>query len=94
MFTALVKAYGITDKKKLILVRVIAKSWERCLEAEKVIEKLGIVVLDRYGNEKSNPANDILRQARDQMLRALKQLNVIEEHEEPEFMKDFGGIRY
>jgi len=93
VYTALVKNYHIIDKTKLMLVRTAATSWATILKCEAQVEKDGIIVLDRYGNEKSHPANDLIRQSKDQLLRALKQLDIVVEHEEPDFIKDF-GIKY
>lgn len=95
VFNTMVKKYQIVDDTKKMLVRVVAKNWERSLLAEAEMDRDGIIILDRYGNPKPHPGNELIKQARDQMMKALRQLDLSPAYEDDEMLRDFSikGIR-
>ena len=60
----------------LILLRAALESFDRCEQARKLLEKEGLVVLDRFNQPKAHPAASIERDSRLQMLRSFRALNL------------------
>jgi len=75
VFDDLSEIYKLDDSA-LYLARIIAVCWDHMLEAEALLEKEGLVVQGRYSQLRAHPANDILKSNRNQIMRALRQLNL------------------
>jgi P27 family predicted phage terminase small subunit len=73
---ALVAEYSIRDAAGLALVGTACECLDRLREAQAAVEKTGALVIDRYGAPKLSPALALEKTARDQMLAALKMLNL------------------
>ncbi|GEN22175.1 hypothetical protein HCU01_01240 [Halomonas cupida] len=76
LYTALATDYDITDEAGLALLRSVAESRTLIDECQKVISAEGITYLDRYGQPKPHPLLAVSRDARGQMMSALKALNL------------------
>jgi len=68
--------YGISDHAGLLLLQTGLEAFDRMREAQQAIKKHGAVYLDRFEQVKNNPACTVERDARAQMMAALKQLNL------------------
>ncbi len=51
-----------------------AESWDRAAEARKLVDKEGIVILDRFGQQKEHPATRIERDSRLTFAKLLREL--------------------
>lgn len=67
-------AYGLVDEAGLLLLQTAMESFDLANRAAAQIEADGLIIRDRY-TTKAHPAAAILRDARAQMLQALKALN-------------------
>ena len=72
----LCREYGIEDAGGCLLLQTALESLDRLREAQKSIAKDGAVTTDRFGQQKAHPLLAAERDARAQMLMALKQLNL------------------
>ena len=60
----------------LLLLRAALESFDRCEQARKLLETEGLVVLDRFQQQKAHPAASIERDSRLQMVRCWRALNL------------------
>ena len=58
------------------MLRVACDAHDMMLAAQKVIDQHGIVIVDRFGCLKSNPATVTVRDSRSAFLRALRDLHL------------------
>jgi P27 family predicted phage terminase small subunit len=72
----LVSEYSIDDDAGLLLLQTAMESFERMRLAQAAIKRDGVTVLDRFGQRKAHPLLPAERDARAQMLAALKALNL------------------
>ncbi|HJU18586.1 MAG TPA: phage terminase small subunit P27 family [Stellaceae bacterium] len=68
--------FRIDDAAGLLLLKNALEAHDRLTEARRILKKEGIVVRDRFGQPKQNPASLIERDARQQLLAALKALRL------------------
>ena len=61
---------------RFLLLRAALESFDRCEQARKLLKKEGLVIKDRFGQQKGHPAAAIERDSRLQMVRALRTLNL------------------
>lgn len=67
--------YDISDQGGLLILQTAMEAFDRMRQAQKAIETEGATFADRFNQLKSNPLLTVERDARSQMLAALKQLN-------------------
>jgi phage terminase small subunit len=72
----IVRQYRIADGAGQALLTVAAECLDRMKEAQAAIREHGVLIRDRYGGLRQNPAIAVERAARDGMLAALKALNL------------------
>ncbi len=60
----------------LLVLRGALEAFDRCQQARKLLEKEGLVVLDRFKQQKVHPAATIERDSRLQMVRCWRALNL------------------
>ena len=70
------KEYSITDQAGLLLLQTAPEAYDRLKEAQETIGKDGLMVKDRFGQDKSHPLLTVERDSRSQMLLALKALQL------------------
>jgi len=68
--------YAIDDEAGLLLLQTALESFDRMRACQRTIEAEGQTVLDRFEQAKAHPLLAAERDARSQMLQALKQLNL------------------
>jgi phage terminase small subunit len=68
--------YDIRDSGGLAILTAAAEAFHRVTAAEEVVAREGMLVEDRYGIKKPHPCTGIARDARSQLLTALRQLNL------------------
>lgn len=72
----LVSEYGITDDGGLLLLQTAMEAFDRMRECQKAISKDGAQVKDRFEQLKPHPLLSVERDARSQLLAALKAMNL------------------
>jgi phage terminase small subunit len=75
-FARLQSEFGIEDAGGLLVLTAAAEAFDRTREAESMVKAEGLVTTDRFGQSKPHPAVNIARDARAQMLTALKALRL------------------
>ncbi len=70
------KAYAIEDTGGLKILTEGARAYDRALQAAAILERDGLDTLDRYGQVREHPMLRVERQSREQVLRAIKLLNL------------------
>lgn len=73
---ALRREYGITDAGGLALLELAAKAWARAETATAEVERDGVTLRDRWGQAKPHPACAVERDARAQVITALRAMNL------------------
>ena len=71
--------YGIDDSAGLALLRAACEAHDRAQQARKMIDADGMVSTDRFGQRKPHPAVQIERDARTQLMAALRALKLAPE---------------
>jgi P27 family predicted phage terminase small subunit len=71
----LVSEYEIGDDAGLLLLQTAMEAFDRMRIAQEAIEADGVTVFDRFGQRKAHPLLPAERDARAQMLAALRALN-------------------
>src|SRR5688572_11777686 len=64
------------DDSALLILQSGLECLDRMREAQEILKKEGCVIDDRFGQKKQHPATIIERDAKAQMIRALKALNL------------------
>lgn len=84
-WAVLQEEYGIDDPAGLQLLNIFAHAFDRAKDCKAAIDKEGLQVADRFGQMKSHPLTTTERDARAQMMTALKALNIDVEvmHDKP-----------
>jgi len=72
----LIDEYGITDEAGLTIIKVFGEAAHRARKCREIIEKEGQTVTDRFEQQKPHPLLNGERDARAQMMAALKMLNL------------------
>lgn len=68
--------FGIDDPAGLLILQIVAESWDQYKLAEADVKKNGISLTDRYQQSKSNPALACMRDSKAAILQGLKNLNL------------------
>jgi P27 family predicted phage terminase small subunit len=76
LWRRLTEEFEIDDPAGLLLLQSALESFDDMRKAQDVVKRDGITILDRWGQQRQNPATLVLRDSRNLMLRALKQLNL------------------
>ena len=79
------KEYEIFDEGGLLILQVAFEAFDRMRGAQEIIDSEGVTFVDRFGQVKAHPLCSVERDARSQMLAALKSLNL-----DMEPIKDIG----
>lgn len=72
----LVSEYAIDDDAGQLLLQTAMEAFDRMRLAQEAIREDGVTVFDRFGQRKAHPLLPAERDARSQMLAALKALNL------------------
>lgn len=75
-WSRLVAEYGINDEGGRLLLGNALEAFDRMREAQQLLKRDGLVSKDRFGQRKPHPAAAIERDARGQLLAALRALNL------------------
>ena len=68
--------YEIVDEAGLFLLQAALEAFDRMRQAQKILATDGIMVRDRFEQKKAHPLLTAERDARSQMLHALKELRL------------------
>ena len=72
----LTREFDIADSGGLLLLQTGLEAFDRMRQAQAVLEKDGMTVLDRFNQRKPNPATVVERDSRAGLLGALRALNL------------------
>jgi len=72
----LTEEYALDDQAGLLLLMVAMEAFDLMRSAQAAVAEDGAVLADRYGSKKAHPACQVVKDARAQLLAALKQLNL------------------
>ena len=72
----LAKEFDVSDPAGRLLLQTALESFDQMRRDQAVVDKEGSTVTDRWGQKKGHPLISSIRDARSQMLMALKQLNL------------------
>lgn len=75
-WTRLHREFDLEDEAAAFLLESALKSFDRMNEAAALVTKHGVVVVDKFGQLKTNPATTVERDSRAAMHAAFKQLNL------------------
>ena len=76
LWLSIKEEYQIDDKAGLLLLTTAFEAFDRLRQCQQAIEDEGATYLDRFNKPKINPLLSVERDARAQMLAALKALNL------------------
>jgi hypothetical protein len=76
LFEQISREYSIDDAGGIALLTTAAECLDRMREAQAEIDQHGVLLSDRYGNQKLNPACSLEKDARNGFLAAIKSLNL------------------
>ena len=79
LWTKLRADFTIDDSAGLALLQAACESHDRAQQARRLLDKEGIVSVDRFDQRKPHPAVAIERDARTQMMAALRALRLAPE---------------
>ena len=88
----LCREYAIEDEGGRLLLQMGLEAFDRMREAQQSIAQDGVVTTDRFGQRKAHPLLTTERDARAQMLMALKQLNLYVEPLRDRVGRPEGGL--
>jgi P27 family predicted phage terminase small subunit len=68
--------FDLDDESAAFLLESALRAFDRMQEAAAIVDEHGVVVADRWGQLKTNPATVVERDARAAMLQSFKALNL------------------
>ena len=71
-----IRAEYSLESHHLRILLTAAESWDRAAQAREAIEQTGLLVLDRYGQHKVNPAVEAERSCKILFLRSIRELGL------------------
>lgn len=75
-WSGLQEEYQIDDPAGLQILNIFAHAFDRAKDCKAAIDKEGLQIADRFGQMKAHPLTTTERDARAQMMSALKALNI------------------
>ncbi len=72
----IIEEYSIEDEAGMLLLQTAMESFDRMRAAQHEVAEKGMTIKDRFDQEKAHPLLSVERDARSQMLLALKALNL------------------
>jgi P27 family predicted phage terminase small subunit len=76
IWRSLMEDYSLDDAAGLSLLQAACEAFQRAQEARARLDKDGAVIADRFGQLKAHPAAAVERDARGQMIAALRVLKL------------------
>ncbi|MEP7366879.1 MAG: hypothetical protein ABI972_26780 [Acidobacteriota bacterium] len=76
LYAKLSKEWRIVDASGLLVLLTAMQALDRLRQAQALLARDGIVMPDRFGQQKPHPASQIEREARGGLLQALRALNL------------------
>ena len=73
----------LLEPTHLRLLEAACRQWDRAIAARKVLADRGLVMLDRFGQEKPHPMIDVERKALDAFRLTLRELGLREDGAQP-----------
>jgi len=79
MWEEILSEFDVDDSAGLSLLEAACSSYQRAEDARALVRKEGLTIVDRFGQVKAHPACGIERDARGQMITALRALKLAPE---------------
>lgn len=76
LWADITREYSIDDAVGKLLLHEALKSYDRMAQARRIVDKLGLLVKDRFGQARANPAAQVEKDARAGFLSAMKLLGI------------------
>src|SRR5215472_14872296 len=73
---SIVDEFQVDDAAGWLLLQSALEAFDDMRRAQAIIDREGMTIADRWGQQKQHPATLVLRDSRNLMLRCLKQLNL------------------
>ena len=68
--------YGITDQGGLLILQTALEAFDRMRDAQRTLETEGLIVQDRFMQQKAHPLCTVERDNRAQFMQGIKALNL------------------
>jgi P27 family predicted phage terminase small subunit len=68
--------YGISDQGGLLILQTALEAFDRMRDAQKTLVAEGLIVQDRFMQQKAHPLCTVERDARSQFMQGLRHLNL------------------
>jgi P27 family predicted phage terminase small subunit len=75
-WSQIVEQYEVDDAAGFLLLVTAMESFDDMRKAQAILERDGMTIKDRWGQQRQHPASLTLRDSRNLMLRSLKALNL------------------
>jgi len=75
-FKKLVDEFPIDDPAGLMLLQQACEALDRLRETQKIIHNEGVVIADRFGQPRQHPATLVERDARNQLVKCIRMLDL------------------
>lgn len=72
----IINEFEISDKAGLLILKTALEAFDRMRQAQRIIDKQGLTITDRFGQIRAHPLCPIERDARSQFLLSIKALNL------------------
>ena len=76
LFKRVREEWAVDDSVGVALVLLLAETHDEMRRAREILDKDGLLVVDRFGQSRPHPANLVLRDARRKFLEACRALNL------------------
>lgn len=70
------RCWGVTDEPSLTTLRIACECLDRLRQAQAILQREGLVVADRWGQQRPHPCCQIEKEARAHLLQALRALEL------------------
>ena len=75
-FRKIVDEYGIVDAGGLLISQATFEAFDDMRGAQAILKVEGLTIIDRFGQQKPHPLNNVVRDCRAQVFQGLKALNL------------------
>ena len=76
IWRAILNDFQVSDSAGRLLLENALQAFDEMRAGQAILEKDGPIILDRFDQKKQHPVTLVIRDARNLMLRSLKQLNL------------------
>jgi hypothetical protein len=70
------KQWKIRDEPGISILWTAMRCWDQIHQAEEILQRDGLIVKDRFGQDRVHPAAQVLKESRAHFLQSVKALNL------------------